>query len=759
MNNKLYTYYCNFFIIALGIAATITQVINIREFLVIFYGNELIIGFVLGIWLAGISIGALIGSSVIEDIARPYNFLYPIAISYVILLPLNIIFIRTMRSIFTIEAGQLFPLGTTILAAAICIAPLAAIIGFLFPLSVRIYREKRYEGAVIIGRVYLLESLGSLFGGALFTFIFASNYNPFKIAAIAGVALLTPVFGLALMDRQRIRRWFWGVTSAAIITILMHSVLSPVAAKLDKNSWERRWRGLKTGTELVFNVDSKYQNIAISESGNEYQLYANCNYVGSFPDPYYMAPYAHLVLSAHPKPDNVLIIGDGMTQIISEAMRHPVKKLDYITIDPILIKSVRLYSKKIFEGRVKIHFQEGREFIKELLKTKKQRYQIVLYSIPEPETSLLNRYYTTDFFEDIKKVLAPDGIIALKGTASSVHGGRITAMYASSIYMSLKAVFPIVQISPGDETVFFAGSEPSSLKLSPSLLRSRYNARGIRLPYFNPLQFGQMLSREKMIFVTEQMQKQKKIKENTDLRPVTYYLNLILWDSYSGSQLGWLLKKLYSFGEQIIIPIITTFAVGWIVFHTYRKRKFDISNYLYIMFATGLWSLAEMLTIIYLYQNHFGYIYSDMGILVGLFMFGLSLGSYITSQILIEKPLLNALNALLKSEILIIGLIILQILLIIPGILCSKLVFIALILFCGIGTGLQYPLINKALIEGGFSTGKTAGVIDSMDHLGAFMGAIAANILLIPLLGVAQTLLVLFIFKAAGAIPLYLNKS
>jgi predicted membrane-bound spermidine synthase len=166
-----------------------------------------------------------------------------------------------------------------------------------------------------------------------------------------------------------------------------------------------------------------------------------------------------------------------------------------------------------------------------------------------------------------------------------------------------------------------------------------------------------------------------------------------------------------------------------------------------------------MLTIIFLYQNNFGYIYSDMGILIGLFMFGLSLGSYITSQLLIEKPLLNTLSALVKSEILIMGIIIVQLLLIIPGILSSKIVFIALILFCGMGTGFQYPLINKVLIEGGFSTGKTAGVIDSMDHLGAFMGAIAANILLIPLLGVAQTLLILFIFKAAGAIPLYLNRS
>jgi predicted membrane-bound spermidine synthase len=177
------------------------------------------------------------------------------------------------------------------------------------------------------------------------------------------------------------------------------------------------------------------------------------------------------------------------------------------------------------------------------------------------------------------------------------------------------------------------------------------------------------------------------------------------------------------------------------------------------MFATGLWSLTEMLTIIFLYQNHFGYIYSDIGILVGLFMFGLSLGSYFTSQVLIEKPQMNAPNALIKSELLIIGIITLELLLLIPGLYNDKAIFIALILLCGIGTGVQYPLINKVLIEGGFTTGKTAGVIDSMDHLGAFLGAIATNIILIPLFGVAQTLLILLILKASGTIPLFINRS
>ena len=51
-------------IAAIGCYATIAQVMLIREFLNIFYGNELCLGVVFGAWFLGIATGAFAGAKI-----------------------------------------------------------------------------------------------------------------------------------------------------------------------------------------------------------------------------------------------------------------------------------------------------------------------------------------------------------------------------------------------------------------------------------------------------------------------------------------------------------------------------------------------------------------------------------------------------------------------------------------------------------------------------------------------------------------------
>jgi predicted membrane-bound spermidine synthase len=144
--------------------------------------------------------------------------------------------------------------------------------------------------------------------------------------------------------------------------------------------------------------------------------------------------------------------------------------------------------------------------------------------------------------------------------------------------------------------------------------------------------------------------------------------------------------------------------------------------------------------------------------MIGLFMFGLSMGVYLSNRLLILKKDIRSLPFLAGSELIILFIIISQLLLIVFGLYSSKIVYLLFILLCGVGTGLQYPFINRVLIEGGMPVGKTAGLIDSMDHLGAFLGALVTNILLVPILGITATLAALLIMKAAGTVSLIFSE-
>ena len=58
-------------------------------------------------------------------------------------------------------------------------------------------------------------------------------------------------------------------------------------------------------------------------------------------------------------------------------------------------------------------------------------------------------------------------------------------------------------------------------------------------------------------------------------------------------------------------------------------------------------------------------------------------------------------------------------------------------------TGLEFPLVNKLFMQSNKDMAVSAGVTDSADHIGAFLGAILTGVIFLPLLGVFGTCLIL----------------
>jgi spermidine synthase len=65
-----------------------------------------------------------------------------------------------------------------------------------------------------------------------------------------------------------------------------------------------------------------------------------------------------------------------------------------------------------------------------------------------------------------------------------------------------------------------------------------------------------------------------------------------------------------------------------------------------------------------------------------------------------------------------------------------EILFMLLVGIAGILTGIEFPLASAAYLCSQGKLGKTAGMIDSADHIGAFCGSILVGILFVPLLGI-----------------------
>src|SRR3989338_10605401 len=91
----------------LGLTSMIGQIIIIRELIVVFYGNELSLGIILASWLFWVAFGSLVLGRLVDFIPFKEKFLSYLQLALSILIPLNIFFIRLIKSILKIPAGKI----------------------------------------------------------------------------------------------------------------------------------------------------------------------------------------------------------------------------------------------------------------------------------------------------------------------------------------------------------------------------------------------------------------------------------------------------------------------------------------------------------------------------------------------------------------------------------------------------------------------------------------------------------------------------
>ena len=163
----------------MGFGCTVAQTLLIRELLVTFFGNELVIGLILGCWFVTKAIGSgLLGRLAKCGYSGTSNFAV-LQILFALFLPICLYAAYTSRSLTGAISGEgvgLVPIGYT---ALLVLAPLALADGAMFAFGCREYGclaenqtlgERRH--LLSLGRVYVCEAMGAIAGGVVFTYLF-----------------------------------------------------------------------------------------------------------------------------------------------------------------------------------------------------------------------------------------------------------------------------------------------------------------------------------------------------------------------------------------------------------------------------------------------------------------------------------------------------------------------------------------------------------------------------------------------------------
>jgi hypothetical protein len=140
-------------VVAVGFSSTVTQIILLREFLSVFYGNELVIGIILVNWMMLTGFGSFLGkySTYVK---------YKINLLTILLLLISVLPIITVFSVDFLR-NIVFPVGTMMgmiqifYSSFILLIPFCIISGFTFTTFVHVISE-RYRTNLF--RLFILEN-------------------------------------------------------------------------------------------------------------------------------------------------------------------------------------------------------------------------------------------------------------------------------------------------------------------------------------------------------------------------------------------------------------------------------------------------------------------------------------------------------------------------------------------------------------------------------------------------------------------------
>ena len=778
------------FFFLLGAYAVGAQATLLREAQVLLFGSELAWGLVLAFWLAGVAVGAQVSGRILARSRRPWIVLLASALAMPPILAAEILLLRAARPILGVGSGEYVGLGDMAWVALLATAPVSLWVGLAFPAASALVgadAQSLAQRARSVGWVYLVESAGSLVGGALFSFVLVGRVSAFTLTAGGGALLAA---GAAAIARERVR---WrpaglagrrGGPAAAIFlafaVILAGLVVGGITSRLDSKTVQWRWQSFAPGLDLVESVDSKYQNIAVGRLGNQFSLYTNGTVAATWPNHTDLAIEAHLAACEHPDPKRILVLGGGAEGLLKELERHKPECLDYVTLDRAEYAAVvahlddadRLAAERL---RAHTHFADARRYVKRLAADAAPRYDLVVLAAPPPASTLEARLYTQEFFAELARILSDDGVLAISLTGSVGAWGPELSEYVGSVAIPLAHVFPDTLLSYGDPVHVFAAKADGVLAATGEALAARYRERGIESPYFDPLWFegaSDFLDPAKRAQVRRAIAVQRPAHLNTDEQPAAAIYHMRYWATtseaaHAGPEAP---AERRSSLLEAILALRFEWAAGAIAAATLLaaltglargRRALGRTALLWSVGTTGFAGMAVEIVLLYTFQTLYGYVYSMVGLVVGVFMFGLVAGSFLANRRLGrvgvargDRPGLRSLVALdLAVTVFAAGLV-----LILAALRASsadwpvQLATFGLVAVAGVLGGLVFPLAAAVRLGDDPGIARAASVIDAADHVGACAGALVTGVALVPVLGISGTLLVVVTMKALSAL-------
>lgn len=665
----------------IGFVSSSFQLLMMREMMNIAGGYELITGTFLGAWLIGSGAGAVMaGKSQMNDL-RKVNLIFA-------LMPLVSLSLMIILSRLIFNTGETPSFLQSIIFTLIVLFPFCFVSGFTF---IKVLYFAGSSTSFSSGKSFSVETIGGIAAGIAISALTSGILNTYQLLLIIFMIFLTYVLSSFFLLKKKSRIV---IVVAATLTCLILFLCNP-----DIFFRQLLLHGLKVRSTR----DTAYGNITTADYGGEKSIYYNQRLMAWQNDEIEREEDIHYAMLQHDNPGKVLIISGDLMSHLPEVLKYPVKKVYYVERDPVLIRKeyVTLDNKN---DRLILENNDAYRFIKRT----NENFDVAILLLPPPSTLMLNRYYTTEFFSEIKKKLDHEGVFMCSpGSGENYYNKESTILY-SSLFNSLSSVFRNVVPVAGNKLYFVA----SDRELTSSIC-SLLDKRGIVSTYVSRDFLSDDLLNRKSAEVISLID--PGIRQNSAKFPVACFH----YQSYN-------LSKNLSERIPAIILMIVIFVLPVLLI---RAKNL-------IMYSSAAALAGFEIIMLFTLQTVIGNMYQFSGLIIAGLMAGLAAGSGI------DLPLMKADSFRINAILLILfylltGLIFNKIL--IHGNSFTIICLILILTFIpALFTGQLFRKLTRVNI---YFTAPSS--VYSADMTGSAFGFIFVSGLAVPALGVRITIILL----------------
>jgi spermidine synthase len=742
-------------IVVMGMSGLVAEICLLRELLIVFSGNELSIGMILANWLILEAFGSFFLGRIIDKSNNKLEIFTLITILFSISLPIAVFLTRILKSLIGVSVGESVGLLPIFYSSFLILLPVSILHGALFTFCCRIYAIFSGQDTAAAGWVYVYETAGAMIGGFASTYLFIPSFNAFEVAIgfatlnfIAGLVLLAPCWKTGPLQKTML------LMVSGLVFLAGYLLFGGGAHKLHQGSIQTQWKNLN----VVHYQNSQYGNVCVIENQGQYVFFEDGvpGIITPVPDIGSVEEFVHLPLLAHPEPAKLLILSGGAGGVINEALKHPsIATIDYAELDPLILALLRKFPTPLTEaelndGRVKVRHVDGRL----LLKTRPDRYDLILVGIAEPSNLQANRFFTQEFFALVKNRLNDGGILVLGAPGSLTFQSEGLKRLNSCIFHTLRSVFAHVRVIPGDDrNLFLSSDSPGVSAIDKAQIVRRLDERNIAANVTVPWRIENKLHGGWQDWFARFIEGGSR-EINRDFRPLGLFYSISYWNALFAPSFGWLFAQLERLSLGVILLLFILFLPLYFILGS--RTRFLPAGISLSIAVTGFAGMILDLVVIFAFQASYGYVFSWIGLLVASFMAGATCGALLITTILariqddlklfirielaiacfaLGLPLaFLALNAYVSSQ---------------GAFFVSAILFLVISFICGLLTGSQFPLANELYLKHSPSVSRTAGLLYASDLLGGWLGGILGAVVLLPVLGLAGTCVTAGLLKLA----------